>query len=101
MAFLLPVAAAILAASNAQAQWKTPWTYEGADHWGDLDPDYAACNTGREQSPIDIRNAHKPRLPPIRFEYRSSPVEFVINNGHTIRVNYHDAPGNGNFLIVG
>ena len=25
----------------------------------------------------------------------------MINNGYTIRVNYHDAPGSGNFLIVG
>jgi carbonic anhydrase len=25
----------------------------------------------------------------------------VINNGYTIRVNYHDAPGTGSFLVVG
>jgi carbonic anhydrase len=83
--------------------WKTPWEYEGArgpEHWGDLDPEYAACKTGKEQSPIDIRNAEKADLPALRFEYKSGPLKYLINNGHTIRVNYH-APGNENFLMVG
>jgi carbonic anhydrase len=90
--------------SHYVSPWRTPWDYDGprgAAHWSELDPDYAACNTGREQSPIDIRNARKTRLPAIRFEYQTSPVNYVINNGHTIRVNYHDAPGSGNFLVVG
>ncbi len=54
IAFLL----ALLAPVSAPAQWKTHWTYDGptgSEHWGDLDPDYATCKTGREQSPIDIR----------------------------------------------
>jgi carbonic anhydrase len=88
--------------AGPQAQWKTPWSYEGAngpDHWGDLDPAYAACSVGKEQSPIDIRNVKKTLLPALRFEYKSGPLE-IINNGFTaVRVNY--APGNGNFLIVG
>jgi carbonic anhydrase len=82
--------------------WKTPWTYEGArgsEHWGELDPAYAACNSGKEQSPIDIRNARKTDLPTIRFEYKSAPLKYVINNGHTVRVNYY-APGSGDFMIV-
>jgi carbonic anhydrase len=89
--------------ASLQAQWKTPWDYEGArgaKHWSSLDPEYAACN-GREQSPIDIRNALKADLPVLRFEYRSGPLKYLINNGHTIRVDYHDAPGTGNFLLVG
>jgi carbonic anhydrase len=36
----------------------------------------------------------------LRFEYRGAPVDYVVNNGHTIRVNY-GAPGSGDFLIVG
>src|SRR6202451_1847936 len=102
--FAFLVAATLLAPAASRAQWKTPWSYEGATgaaHWGDLDPDYAACKTGREQSPIDIRNAEKADLPAIRFEYRSDPLKYLINNGYTIRVNYHDAPGTGNFLVVG
>lgn len=95
------IAAAALAPAGANAQWKTPWSYQGAngpEHWGDLDPDYAACKTGREQSPIDIRRAQIAELPDIRFEYKSGPLR-IINNGYTaLRVNY--PAGNRNFLIV-
>jgi carbonic anhydrase len=96
--------APVIAVVLAQAQWKTPWSYAGKDgppHWGDLDPDYAPCKNGREQSPIDIRNTKKANLPALRFEYHSGPLQYLINNGKTIRVNYHDAPGSGNALIVG
>ena len=96
--------AAVSAPVGLSAQWKTQWTYDGAngaEHWGDLDPEYTACNAGKEQSPIDIRNAEKAELPALRFEYKSGPLKYLINNGHTIRVNYHDAPGTGSFLIVG
>ncbi|HEY0799324.1 MAG TPA: carbonic anhydrase family protein [Steroidobacteraceae bacterium] len=82
--------------------WRTPWTYEGVrgnDHWGDLDPQYAACK-GKEQSPIDIRHAQKADLPALRFEYKSAPLTYVTNNGATIRVNYA-APGSGDYLMVG
>ena len=94
----------VLTPAVSEAQWKTPWDYEGArgaDHWSQLDPAYAACNIGREQSPIDIRDTQKVGLPALRFEYKSEPLKYLINNGHTIRVNYHDAPGSGSFLIVG
>lgn len=91
----------ILASAGPRAQWKTHWSYAGADgpaHWATLDPAYAACN-GKEQSPIDIRAAQKAALPAIHFAYKAGPVT-LINNGYTaVRVNY--APGNGNFLIVG
>ena len=95
---------ATLAPGTLCAQWKTPWTYDGAtgaEHWSALDPEYATCNAGREQSPIDIRNTQKAQLLPLRFEYKSGPLKYLINNGKTIRVNYHDAPGTGSFLNVG
>ncbi|MGB6308470.1 MAG: carbonic anhydrase family protein [Steroidobacteraceae bacterium] len=82
--------------------WKTPWDYQGArgnDRWADLDPAYAACK-GKEQSPVDIRHTQKVALPALRFEYHSGPLQYIVNNGHTIRVNYY-APGSGDFLTVG
>lgn len=84
-----------------KSPWRTPWTYEQADHWSELDSLYAACNSGKAQSPIDIRNAQKTQLPQIQFEFKSAPLKFVINNGHTIRVDYHDAPESGSMLMVG
>ncbi len=105
---LLPLVMTLLAAGqfadkNASehyvSPWKTPWTYAGADHWSELDPTYAACNTGKEQSPIDIADTQKAELPPLRFEYKSAPLKYVVNNGHTIRVNYQGE--NGNFLFFG
>jgi len=104
MKFACLLAAAILLPAASLAQWKTPWTYDGAagaDRWGALDPDYAVCNSGRQQSPIDIRHTAKADLPALRFEFRSEPLKYLINNGKTIRVNYHDAPGAGSFLIAG
>jgi carbonic anhydrase len=102
--FVLLVVTAILVPQGSRAQWKTQWDYEGPsgpEHWGDLDPEYAACKTGKEQSPIDIRSTQKAQLPALRFEYKAAPLKYLINNGHTIRVNYHDAEGTGNALIVG
>jgi carbonic anhydrase len=100
----LLVVALVLAPGRLRAQWTTTWSYErsrGPEHWGELDPTYAACRDGKEQSPVDTRNTKKARLPALRFEYESGPLKYLINNGKTIRVNYHDAPGKGNFLIVG
>jgi carbonic anhydrase len=83
------------------AQEKSPhhWNYsgpEGPEHWGDLEPAYAACKMGQHQSPIDIREAKKSDLPPIQFDYHASPLH-IVNNGHTVQVNY--APGS--FISVG
>ncbi len=102
--FAFLIAVPVLVSAGLQAQWKTPWAYEGArgaDHWSELDPAYALCNLGKGQSPIDIRTTEKAQLPALQFEYKSEPLKYLINNGYTIRVNYHDAPGTGNFLIVG
>lgn len=90
-----------VAAASTYAQWRTPWSYSGADgpaHWAHLDPEYAACG-GKEQSPIDIRVASRADLPPLRFEFKTGPLQ-IVNNGYTaVRVDY--APGNANFLLVG
>ena len=99
---LRPLDARAQTTAPAPGGWRTPWSYDGEKgpaHWGDLDPEYSACSSGRQQSPIDIASATKSDLPPIRFEYKSGPVR-LINNGYTaVRVNY--PPGNGNFLVVG
>jgi carbonic anhydrase len=85
---LLPTALAF-----AQEHQSSHWGYDGdhgPSHWGDLSPEFAPCKTGHHQAPIDIRNAQKADLPPIHFDYRSSPLH-IIDNGHTVMINY--APG--------
>jgi carbonic anhydrase len=71
------------------------WTYEGEEgpqHWGELSPDYEACAVGMEQSPIDIEEVTEQELPDISFDYSPAQLE-ILNNGHTVQVNY--PPGSG------
>lgn len=93
-----------LAAASLRAQWKTPWDYDGprgSSHWGSLDPAYAVCQSGRAQSPIDIRSARKADLPALRFAYARTPVEYLTDNGHTLRENYHAPGAEAGTLTVG
>lgn len=86
--FLLPTLA------PAQESHPPHWTYssgaEDPSHWGKLDSSYAACSIGHAQSPIDIMGAKKSDLPALKFNYSAVPLN-IIDNGHTIQVNY--APG--------
>jgi carbonic anhydrase len=66
------------------------WTYtghEGPAEWGAISPEFALCKLGKHQSPIDIRGARSADLPAIKFDYKPSSLK-VIDNGHTIQVNY-------------
>jgi len=94
------VALALCAATVAAAQTTAPWDYEGKRGslvWGKLDPAYAACSQGHEQSPIDIRGAHLNKaLQPIEFHYIAGPVK-LENDGHTVFV--HVDPGS--YIVAG
>ncbi len=103
----LPVVVALLVfcgicvpyAAVAQEQPAHEWSYRGSEgpaHWGELDPQFAACKTGHQQSPVNIAGAQSADLPAIQFEYKPSALH-IINNGHTIEINY--APGS--FIRVG
>ncbi|HYV66504.1 MAG TPA: carbonic anhydrase family protein, partial [Myxococcales bacterium] len=72
-----------------QAEPAHPWSYEGAKgpaHWGDLKSEYAACKTGKHQSPIDIRNEKPADLPAIEFSYAPAPFR-IVDNGHSVQIN--------------
>lgn len=76
------------------------WSYSGdtgPEHWGELSPDYAVCSQGKQQSPVDIGPVAPSKLPVIHFSYIPSPLA-VVNNGHTIQVDY--APGSTSSSIV-
>ncbi|MDH5740515.1 MAG: carbonic anhydrase family protein, partial [Nitrospira sp.] len=62
------------------------WGYEGERgplQWGHLGPEFALCDKGMAQSPIDLFQAHKLDLAKIEFSYKDAPFH-VINNGHTL-----------------
>ena len=65
------------------------WGYTGEtgpSHWGDLCAEYAVAKTGKQQSPIDLRNTLSKALPRLDFKYRPSRIH-LIYNGHTIQEN--------------
>jgi len=73
----------------------THWGYEGPqapEHWSSLDPGFAVCSNGREQSPIDLTGAEREALSEIVFEYAPSPIS-LLNTGNTIQVDYHAGSG--------
>jgi carbonic anhydrase len=83
-----------LAGAHAATPAEHPhWSYGGHGgpaEWAAIDPANATCNLGKHQSPIDIHGAKTADLPAIAFHYQPSPLA-VVDNGHTIQVNY--APG--------
>jgi carbonic anhydrase len=93
-----PAAPALEGAENPAASMHKHWSYEGETgpaHWARLRPDYAACASGKRQSPIDIRDGIRVNLENIRFDYK--PMQFrIVDNGHTVQVN----AGEGSSLNV-
>lgn len=76
------------------------WSYQGADgpdNWGKLHPSYGLCDSGKTQSPIDIRGSIGVDLPDLKLSYAPSRFS-VLNNGHTLEVNY---AGGGTLSFAG
>jgi carbonic anhydrase len=66
------------------------WSYEGSDgpeNWGKLSPKFKFCDTGMNQSPIDLKNIVDADLPPIKFKYTMLSPSDIVNNGHSVQVN--------------
>jgi carbonic anhydrase len=81
---------ALLLSACAGSATPPHWTYEGEEgpaHWGEIDPSFAACGTGKSQYPIDVANPLEQDLTNISFHYQPSKVN-ILNNGHTVQVNY-------------
>jgi carbonic anhydrase len=93
IAIILVLALCILPLPTLATAIAPQWGYEGAANpaeWGKISRDFATCDLGADQSPIDITGAAKGQPVQIALNYQSSPL-VVANNGHSIQVNY--APG--------
>ncbi|MEB7950033.1 carbonic anhydrase [Citrobacter freundii] len=67
----------------------TSWGYTGENgpaHWGEISKAYATCQTGINQSPIDIQTAttNKLGLPALSIQYVDGPTRFRSIN-HTLQ----------------
>lgn len=74
------------------------WTYEGKEgpeNWGKLKPEFAACDTGRNQSPINIETTVKASQKPLKGIQKYTAKD-IVNNGHTVQANFKE----GNMLLL-
>ncbi len=77
--------------SDEHEEGAVHWGYEadtGAENWASLSEEFATCEAGVEQSPIDIESADaegKDISDPV-LNWQTSDLE-IINNGHTIQAN--------------
>ncbi|MEQ8435691.1 MAG: carbonic anhydrase family protein [Oceanicaulis sp.] len=72
------------------------WGYDGAvapANWGSLNAEYAVCDTGTEQSPIDLvsTDMDAQNTPDINWTPASSAI--VADTGYTVVVSVEDAGG--------
>lgn len=92
VAALLSCPACIAAAAGPE--WN--YTSAGPARWASLDPKFAVCGTGDQQSPVDLRDGIKADLPPFRLNWKKEAFQ-LRNNGHTIQA---DVPA-GSTLGIG
>ncbi len=75
------------AAIAGYAAEEAKWSYEGPEspaHWSEINPAFAACGAGREQSPIDLQRTHAAEPEKIEISWQAFEPE-VVNTGRTIQ----------------
>nr|CAB3453573.1 unnamed protein product [Digitaria exilis] len=94
-------------ARSASAVGSTPhsaFSYKDSDpdgpaKWATLQEDWATCDSGTEQSPIDIAEVEVSKdLGPLEHTYRARPA-VVQNRGHDFMLNWTE--GNGKLTVGG
>ena len=85
------------AASHGGSARPAHWGYEGKDgpeYWPRLNPAYAACGEGKNQSPINITQSSAGDAAAWKFDYKTTSLKIahhehvtdIVDNGHTIQV---------------
>jgi carbonic anhydrase len=111
--FSFVVAFALLGVSiSAESPHWDYGTEHGSSAWGRLDPAYATCASGKSQSPVDLPSKaptmsaeQKAKLGPATVSIgHGAHIADVLNNGHTVQVNYAGADtltlGGTSFALV-
>ena len=84
----LTILCAGLALSAAVAGAAPKFEYAGdfgPDHWGNLGPEYEACEKGRNQSPVTLGGFVEAELADLETDYTTDGSR-VVNTGHTVQV---------------
>jgi carbonic anhydrase len=87
----IPLFVAGVSMSGAAFSEGAHWGYTGEgspEHWGELDEKNIACSIGKNQSPVDLSGMVDAKLPKLVVGYKSAGGTQILNNGHTIQVNY-------------
>ena len=75
--------------AQGAATGEVHWSYEGDTgpyQWGGLDSSFAVCDSGVQQSPIDLTDAISAGGGGLEIQWQPAAGE-VVDNGHTIQVN--------------
>ena len=97
--FAVSLGGVLILTNAADASWGYAGDL-GPSQWGKLSPDFAPCEEGNAQSPIDISDATQVDLVEIEFHYGETEPgiesnQSIANNGHTIQVDVND----GSYVI--
>ncbi len=97
---MLPaLAAALVLLAGTAGAADEKWSYAGEtgpEHWAALDPAYALCGQGANQSPVNLTGLIEASLEPLKFDY-TGLVTKIQNSGRTVQAT-HSA---GSFLTAG
>ncbi|MDX2229853.1 MAG: carbonic anhydrase family protein [Leptolyngbyaceae cyanobacterium bins.349] len=66
------------------------WGYRGdnsPEHWGELSPEFQLCQTGQQQTPINLGPTTTIEAASLDIHYQPTPLA-IANTGRTIQVNY-------------
>jgi len=100
--FFIGTSVALLLVGCSSSDHEVHWGYEGDEapkHWGSLSPEFATCDSGAEQSPIDLTGAVPIEDAGIQRRLgeavltvaQRAHVMDLIDNGHTVQIT-NDVP---------
>jgi carbonic anhydrase len=81
--------------TKSSSSKKAPSQHTGPENWGKLKPEFATCETGKNQSPIHIEESISAKLKPIRTIQKFAAKE-IVNDGHTVQINFKQ----GNMMVL-